>query len=201
MVKEIKYINDELLWKKLLDGDHNAYRYIYRKYIKELFAYGMRFTSNRELLKDCIQEMFIKIYTNSSNLNNTDNIKLYLFIALKNILFNVFEKEKSSYHLDTVEPVFSVEYTIEDEIIANEQEQERNKNIHHLLEMLTPRQKEVIYYRYVEGLTMNEICQIMDMNYQSVQNLLQRSIKRLHNLSAMGKGQAVNVRMRYLKGK
>jgi RNA polymerase sigma factor (sigma-70 family) len=167
------------LWEKFLSGDDRAYTHLYNEYVEVLFSYGMRFTSDRELVKDCIQDVFVKIYKNRSHLNRTDNVKLYFFIALKNTLFNVFHKDKNAYHIDTVEPVFAVEYSIEDQLIADEQEQEKNEKINRMLESLTPRQKEVIYYRYVEGLTMEEICTSMKMNYQSVQNLIQRSIKKI----------------------
>jgi len=170
---------DKLLWNRFLTGDDKAYAYFYRKYIEELFSYGMRFTADRELVKDCIQDVFVKIYSNRANLNPTDNIRLYLHIALKNALFNVFQKNKSVYHIDTIEPVFSLDYSIEDRLIADEQEQEKKEKLDRILELLTPRQKEVIYHRYVEGMKLEDICQIMDMNYQSVLNLLQRSVKKV----------------------
>lgn len=174
-------LNDQSLWDNFLSGDDKAYEHIYKKYVGDLFSYGMRFTSDRELLKDCMQDVFIKIYSNRSNLGQTTNIKLYLFMALKNTLFNVFQKDKSSYHIDTVEPVFTTEYSIEDRLIEDEQEEERKGKMKQILETLTPRQREVIYYRYVENMKIDEICKIMDMNYQSVQNLIQRSIKRVKN--------------------
>jgi RNA polymerase sigma factor (sigma-70 family) len=175
-------MEDNLLWEKFLSGDDKAYACFYKKYVTALFSYGIRFTPDRELVKDCIQDIFVKIYSNRSTLNKTDQLKLYLFIALKNTLFNVFQKDKSSYHIDTVEPVFTVEYTIEDRMIADEQEKERKDKIGRILESLTPRQKEVIYYRYVEGMELKDICKLMDMNYQSVQNLIQRSIKKLKSV-------------------
>jgi RNA polymerase sigma factor (sigma-70 family) len=184
-----------MLWDKLLAGDENACAYLYRKYIEELFSYGMRFTSDRELVKDCIQDLFVKIYSNHANLNRTDNVKLYLFIALKNIIFNVFEKDKSLCQIDTVEPVFSVEYTIEDELIANEEERERRHKIKKVLETLSPRQKEVIYYRYLKGLKLTQICKIMEMNYQSTQNLLQRSIKKLRSELTEKEANASTIKM------
>ncbi|MDH6306051.1 RNA polymerase sigma factor (sigma-70 family) [Parabacteroides sp. PF5-5] len=66
-------------------------------------------------------------------------------------------------------------------MIADEQEQERQDKMNAILESLTPRQKEVIYYRYVEGMKIDEICKLMEMNYQSVQNLIQRSIKKVRS--------------------
>jgi RNA polymerase sigma factor (sigma-70 family) len=178
-VQKTDTMNDPLLWENFLSGDDKAYTSIYKRNVEELFSYGMRFTPDRELVKDCIQDIFVKIYSNRSSLHHTDNIRLYLFIALKNTLFNVFQKDKASYHIDTIEPVFYTEYSIEDHLIEDEDEQERINRINRILNSLTPRQKEVIYYRYVEGMSMVEICKAMDMNYQSVQNLIQRSIKKL----------------------
>jgi len=173
--------NNSSLWARFLAGDDHAYAEIYKTYLGDMFSYGMRFTSDRELLKDCLQDVFVKIYSNRSNLSPTDNIKFYLFATLKNTLFNVFQKDKNSYHIDTIEPVFSTEYSVEDQLIANELDQERNDKMTQILDSLTPRQREVIYYRYVEGMKLEDICKIMDMNYQSVQNLIQRSIKKVKN--------------------
>lgn len=171
--------DDRSLWSRFLAGDDKAYAEIYKTYLADMYSYGMRFTSDQELLKDCLQDVFVKIYSNRSNLNSTDNIKLYLFTALKNALFNVFQKDKAVYHVDTIEPVFSTEYSVEEQWIANEQDQERQAKMKQILDTLTPRQREVIYYRYVEGMKLDDICKIMEMNYQSVQNLIQRSIRKV----------------------
>lgn len=171
--------SDQMIWESFLCGDDEAYTYIYRQYSQALYAYGMHFTSDKGLVEDCIQDVFIKIFQNRKHLQSTDNIKLYLFIALKNKLFNVFRKDIKYYQIDSLEPVFTAEYTIEDEIIENEKEQFLNDKMIRMLDVLSPHQKEIIFYRFVEGLSYEEICQIMDMNYQSTQNLIQRSLKKL----------------------
>lgn len=171
--------SDQMIWESFLCGDDEAYTYIYRQYSQALYAYGMHFTSDKGLVEDCIQDVFIKIFQNRKHLQSTDNIKLYLFIALKNKLFNVFRKDIKYYQIDSLEPVFTAEYTIEDEIIENEKEQFLNDKMIRMLDVLSPRQKEIIFYRFVEGLSYEEICKIMDMNYQSTQNLIQRSLKKL----------------------
>jgi RNA polymerase sigma factor (sigma-70 family) len=192
---QAKPIEEQLLWEMFLSGDDRAYAYFYKKYTDELFAYGMRFTLDRELVKDTVQDVFIKIYRHRSKLSKTDKVKPYLYMAMKNTLFNVFEKEKALYRVDTVEPMFITEYSIEDMIIADEQDAEHREKINRLLDALTPRQKEVIYYRYVEEMELSEICKLMDMNYQSVQNLIQRSIKRIKQLYAESSKPVFNVQL------
>ncbi|HCO68048.1 MAG TPA: RNA polymerase subunit sigma-70 [Dysgonomonas sp.] len=197
LLKNLNTIDEQYLWSRFIEGDNNSYEFLYRKYVTELFSYGMRFTKDRELIKDCIHDVFVKIYNNRSNLSNIENVKLYLFISLKNTLFNVFEKDKSLYHVDTVEPVFSVDYPVEDEWLMDDMEEEKKIRISKILEGLTPRQKEVMYYRYVEGFSLQHICEIMDMNYQSVQNLIQRAIKKLQTVFTEKNKKSLKIRMRF----
>lgn len=158
----------------------------------------MLFTFDRELVKDCIQDVFVKMYSNRPNLKKVSNVKAYLFIAFKNTLFNFLIKEKQYYCLDTIKLAFTSEYNIEEDIITSEQENEWKREVDSLLGLLTPRQREAIYYRYEEGMGLKEICKLMNMNYQSVQNLIQRSIKKVKNAAIQknaNKYRMMNIRL------
>lgn len=183
----MKKEEDFALWNQFLEGDEKAYLYIYKLYAQDMYSYGMLFTTNSELVKDCLHDVFIKIHRNRKKLSKVDNIRLYLLKAMKNYLFDVFDKKKELFHNDTIEPVFSPEYTIEDKIIRQEELHYQSRKIRQMLESLTPRQKEVLYYRYMKNLTYDEIGEIMQMNYQSILNLIQRSIKKLRETFAESK--------------
>ena len=183
----MKKEEDFALWNQFLEGDEKAYLYIYKLYAQDMYSYGMLFTTNSELVKDCLHDVFIKIHRNRKKLSQVDNIRLYLLKAMKNYLFDVFDKKKELFHNDTIEPVFSPEYTIEDKIIRQEELHYQSRKIRQMLESLTPRQKEVLYYRYMKNLTYDEIGEIMQMNYQSILNLIQRSIKKLQETFAESK--------------
>ena len=183
----MKKKEDVALWNQFLEGDEKAYLYIYKLYAQDMYSYGMLFTTNSELVKDCLHDVFIKIHRNRKKLSQVDNIRLYLLKAMKNYLFDVFDKKKELFHNDTIEPVFSPEYTIEDKIIRQEELHYQSRKIRQMLESLTPRQKEVLYYRYMKNLTYDEIGEIMQMNYQSILNLIQRSIKKLRETFAESK--------------
>ena len=183
----MKKKEDFALWNQFLEGDEKAYLYIYKLYAQDMYSYGMLFTTNSELVKDCLHDVFIKIHRNRKKLSQVDNIRLYLLKAMKNYLFDVFDQKKELFHNDTIEPVFSPEYTIEDKIIRQEELHYQSRKIRQMLESLTPRQKEVLYYRYMKNLTYDEIGEIMQMNYQSILNLIQRSIKKLRETFAESK--------------
>ncbi|KKB58189.1 RNA polymerase sigma factor [Parabacteroides goldsteinii] len=171
----------KIKWCQFIAGDKEAYSWIYKVYIQMLFQYGKRFTSDTELIKDCIQEVFTKLYNNRKHLVIPDNIKLYLLISLKNCLINTIcqESHYERYNSETIS--FSLELTVEEQYVNNEHYQNQLKRIREILALLTPRQKEIIYYRYIQELSFDEICVIMDINYQSAQNLIQRSLKKIRD--------------------
>lgn len=170
------------LWKRFIDGDDNAYTQLYNLYIDSLFAYGMHFTPDRESVKDCIQEVFISLYKNRSKQKNIENLKCYLFRSLKNELFDLFKKNIEYYQIDTVEPVFAAEYSVEDLFVEDETNNYNRAKLNEIFQLLTPRQHEVIYYRYVEEMSYDEIGELMQMNYQSVRNLIYRSMQKAREL-------------------
>lgn len=74
--------------------------------------------------------------------------------------------------------------TVEEQFIQDEQYKNERKQVEKILSLLTSRQKEIIYYRFIQEMSMEEICTLMDLNYQSAQNLIQRSLKKIR--SSMG---------------
>ena len=80
-------------------GDANAFASLYDMHINILINFGSKLTTDKELLKDCIQDVFIKLYSKKDELNIINNMKSYLFIALKNKIFD--EYRKRTYISDT----------------------------------------------------------------------------------------------------
>ncbi|MBQ9229927.1 MAG: sigma-70 family RNA polymerase sigma factor [Prevotella sp.] len=153
---------------------------LYNKHIDQLFAFGSRFTSNREMLKDCIQDVFVKLYTRRESLGPIDNVDNYLFISLRNRIHDEFRKngkmtgdEINDTNMQAVAE--NEEYYHE----RMERQQELTDNMEKYFEKLSPRQRQIINLYYIEQKKYEDICRIMGINYQSVRNLMHRSISRL----------------------
>lgn len=172
-------------WQLFIEGDKNAYSFLYLHYVQELYQYGCRFTDDSELVKDCIQNVFTQIYQNHKHLSSPDNVKVYLMSAVKNALFNFFKKRQMfnvySSHASEDKP-YDFDLSIEETIIENETVKSRGKTLSHVLKGLSSRQREIIYYRFYEGLEYDKICKLMDLKYQSAYNLLQRALSELREI-------------------
>jgi RNA polymerase sigma factor (sigma-70 family) len=172
------------LWNSFLAGDDEAFGLLYTMYVNQLYDYGLHFTSDSEWVKDCLQDLFMRLYTHRKRLPAVEHVKVYLYHSLKNRLFNMFKKEIDCCRLEAVDPVFHVELSAESQLIESERLYEQKKRIALMMENLTPRQREVLYYRFVEELSFEEICRLMQMNYQSARNLLHRTVQKIRSEAA-----------------
>ncbi|WP_352422552.1 sigma-70 family RNA polymerase sigma factor [Proteiniphilum sp.] len=173
--------DDTLRWNSFRNGNDEAYILIYRKYIRDLYFQGLQFTRNKEIIKDCIQDVFTKLYKHRASLGDTDNIRYYLLASMRNQLLTVMSKEKiyADTDSDTINPEIQFEMNVEEVLIEREENITLEEKVNLIMSLLTDRQKEAIRYRYIECLSMEEICALMNMNYQSLQNILSRAMKKM----------------------
>ena len=116
-------IEDEsnVKWRQFLLGDNDAYSWLYSEYVQKLFRYGSRFTSDSELIKDCIQELFATIYKNRKRLGPPPaNVKVYLFVSLRNNLTRDLHKQSKYERIEHEMDLFLLEPTVEDQFIDDE---------------------------------------------------------------------------------
>ncbi|MDZ7757070.1 RNA polymerase sigma factor [Rhodohalobacter sp.] len=181
--KKIKYQESELdsLWTKVLAGDKNALSQLFNKTFDSLYNYGYRIIPDSENVRDAIQEVYFQIWKYRENLTHPDSVRSYLFISLRRELLN---KKKSHQRRDLLNNKYYIEefdalisYNNWDEILNLEEEE--SKELKKSIENLTPRQREVIYLKYYEGLSTEELSQILQMRAQSIYNLVFEAINNL----------------------
>jgi len=173
-------IEIDLLWQQFLAGDDSALDRLYKNCIRILFFFGLQITSDRELVKDCIQDIFVKLYETKKQLHHVTNVLNYFRIALKNRIINEMRREEIHLrYLNALEFTDVDDLTGEKQMEWLEEEQLNRKRMEAILKVLTPKQKQVITYRYIDNLKLEEISTLMKINYQSVQNTLQRAMIKI----------------------
>lgn len=165
------------------NGDTMAFSCLYDLYANVLFNYGHRLTTDKELLKDCIHDIFVKVYTRRNDLSTIENFKSYIFISLKNKICDEVRKRvhMSSTAVEDVEPVSTDD--VEKKYLRIEQEHLESKTLQYMMEQLSPRQREALTLYYIEEKKYEDICEIMSMNYQSVRNLMHRGLTKLRSFT------------------
>ncbi len=158
---------------------------LYDAHIDNLFAFGSKFTTDREMIKDCIQDVFVKLFTKRDSLETVDNIESYLYVSLRNRINDEFRRNvrlcDKEINDSSMKPIAELEeYNRE----CLEEQQMLSARIEKFFDRLSPRQRQIINLYYMEQRKYDDICRIMGINYQSVRNLMHRSILRLRSFAA-----------------
>ena len=177
----MKASNGDQLWNSFKSGDRDAFARIYNTYIEDLLSYGYRVTSNRQLIKDSIQDVFLHLWLQRENLSDTDSVKFYLFRALRNRIVRNIETqhEKPTAAYDSPLENLLVDFPFEQSIMETEMHEEQVKHLRDAIGKLPKRQQEVIQLRFNQNFSLEEISDLMQISNQSVRNLLHRSLSEL----------------------
>ena len=180
MVPSKLRIRTQELVAQFCSGDDQAYAELYDMYIQMLYNYGLKMTCNQELLKDCIHDVFVKVYMKRNDKNAINNLCSYLLISLKNRLLDEFRRQTFT----TPNEVEEYEYRraaedVEKDYLSQERSMLQSERVAHLMQNLTRRQRQAITLYYLEERKYDEICKIMQMNYHSVRNLMHRGMLKL----------------------
>lgn len=182
------------LWNDYQSGDMYALANIMQAYYSDLFHWGLRLHSEREFVKDCIQDMFVNLWkmqqaagavstatvSTGGSAGVVSNVRSYLLVALKTRILRELSKKHVTHQLMlSDEYSFSVEFSSDLRLIDEEHEVYQVRKLEGVLNSLSDRQKELIYLRFYQSLSFEQIAGVMNLSRQSVYNLLQKSLGSL----------------------
>lgn len=172
------------VWNNFRQGDDEAFSTLFEVYLDSLYRYGCKFISDEASVKDCVQDLFIKIYNNRANLSHTTNPQFYLLYSLKNLIIDSLAKNKRLIYMSSEElPFFASIYYQSDE---ESNDDEAAQKFERVMAVLNDRQKEAIYLRYQLEMSYEEISKLLGINYQSARNLIHRSIMKIRSMMDLG---------------
>lgn len=167
-------------WTAFRDGDPSAFDELFRRFYPVLLQYGTRICDDREIVNDTIQDLFLELWQSRST-TIVQSVKAYLLKSLKFKLFRHFRTRHSTGHAD-LDDNMRFEISHDHFIIHKELEKEKTERVITAINKLPVRQKEIVYLKIYQGLSYEEVSEVMNINYQVARNLFHQSIKSLRNL-------------------
>jgi RNA polymerase sigma-70 factor, ECF subfamily len=158
--------NTELLLL-LQKDDRVAFYHIYERYSKRLYGFVLRYIKQEADAEEIVQEVFIKIWEARNRIDVFSSFESFLFTIAYNATIGLLRKrvteKKYVDYLKTLQQL-DVSTSMEDEIRFNE----LNEKVHVLLDLLTPRQKEIFLLSREEGLTHEAIAIKLQISLNTV---------------------------------
>ncbi|GGH39767.1 RNA polymerase sigma factor [Dyadobacter endophyticus] len=181
MNSKSSFPEDRVLWQDFLAGEVRAFEKLMSDNFRLLFRYGSKFSKDRELVKDSIQDLFMILWEKRDNLSPDAAVKPYLMASLRRLMHRQVSSRTwvGGEALQDEDDYFEIEFSVEDDYIRNEATNTRTLQLQKLLNALPRRQKEVVYLKFFQELSRDQIAEVMAVSPQTVSNLLQIAIRHL----------------------
>jgi RNA polymerase sigma factor (sigma-70 family) len=181
MNSKSSFPEDRVLWQDFLAGEVSAFEKLMSDNFRLLFRYGSKFSKDRELVKDSIQDLFMILWEKRDNLSSDAAVKPYLMASLRRLMHRQVSSRTwvGGEALQDEDDYFEIEFSVEDDYIRNEATNTRTHQLQKLLNALPRRQKEVVYLKFFQELGREQIAEVMAVSPQTVSNLLQIAIRHL----------------------
>ncbi len=167
--------------KKIRANDAAAFEQLFRSYCQPLVHFARRYVRDTSLAESLVQDVFLALWTNRSQLDPTLNLKAYLYTAAKNqALKHLRHSDVERRSTQEVLSTFTPQKTPEDE----QREREVATAIHQAIEALPEKARLLFSMNRFDHLTYAEIAEIEGISIKTVETHMARTLKFLrHHLS------------------
>lgn len=170
-------IDDLFLVKGIRAGDDSCFEVLFKKYYLPLTRFAWRYVHSKAIAEELVQELFTIMWEKRKDWDFVGSIRSYLYKSVRNLSLNHLKHQdiKKRYDQQWQDQKGPSEIKFRDEV---RERQIRNAIITAVEEL--PRRSKMTYklHRY-DGLTYEEIADVMDVSIKTVESQMTRTLKIL----------------------
>jgi RNA polymerase sigma factor (sigma-70 family) len=168
-------VDETVLWENFKKGNELAFSILYKRYVQKLFNYGMNTCKDKDLVLDCLQELFSKLWERRETVSSVGSVSFYLFKSFRRLLI---AKIVAGRKFTVLGGSGNFEFipSVEQSLIDEELQTQRADRLKHVIKSLSKRQREVLFLKFFNELSYHEVASIMELRVDSVYNLISKAI-------------------------
>jgi RNA polymerase sigma-70 factor (ECF subfamily) len=166
---------DAALLARVVEGDHDAFTTLMRRHEDRVFAVCLRIMGSRTAALDATQETFLTLYRKASQYQGTAAVGTWLYRISVNTCYDLLRKERRRPseslppYLDPADPRGEDPYT----------SIELRPSVEAALATLTPDFRAVVILSDIEGLSLPEVADALEVPVGTVKSRLFRARRQL----------------------
>jgi len=173
----IKFDIDPALLNLLKNGDHRAFEQLFERYAQKVFVFSLTYLKDEDEAQEVVQEVFLKIWLNRTNLKTDTSFQSYLFTIAFNLIRKSFNRKarNDQYMLEVIDTLDAgqdvVDYETNYGLITEKLEQFIGK--------MPEKRKMIFILRKKQGRSVREIAEEMGISVKTVENQITEAMKYL----------------------
>ncbi|MFT3705664.1 MAG: sigma-70 family RNA polymerase sigma factor [Agriterribacter sp.] len=173
--------DDKACWIDFRNGDRQAFAILYYRYFTLLSQRSQVICDDKELVKDCIHDLFTSIWKNRQRLSIPYSVKAYLLRSIQRKMIREARKRRGCFiqYNNGLLAEGSVVHSVERKIMADQSRQQQQRYLLNAIGTLSKRQQEAVYLKFYANLSYPEIAGKMAISTDSIYNLISKAIDNM----------------------
>ncbi|MDP4205738.1 MAG: RNA polymerase sigma-70 factor [Bacteroidota bacterium] len=162
---------------RLTNSEEDALDELYKHFYPKLYYFSKSFLKFETDVEDVLQEVFVKIWINRENINDSLTFSSYIFTITKNALLNHLRSKlkEQSFRTELATQVISSEFTWQESTDYNEIQQQVNS----LINSLPEKRQQIFRLSREEGLSNKEISKRLGISVKTVEDHMTHALRYL----------------------
>ena len=167
--------SDLQLVRESLGGDQEAFRLLVERTQDMVYRVAYRFLRDIHEAEDVVQEVYVKVWKNLHTYRDSAKLTTWMFTITSRMCLDILKSARKKQVTESLQENTTVDYPD-----LEMDHQELKERIVAASEKLTPKQKAVFVLRDLEGLSVDNTCEILSMKEGQVKSNLYYARKRIH---------------------
>jgi RNA polymerase sigma-70 factor (ECF subfamily) len=170
------------LAQQIRTGDTAAFDVVYKTFHAALWRFAYYYVESREVAEDIVQDVFVGLWERRTALVIQGGLDVYLYTAVKHRALELLRHERTKRRIIHTEGNTRVSGIAQDQQEGRQRSDEINDIIQHILLAMTPRRREILTMRWIDGFKHEEIANILGMSLSAVKMQVKRGYEQLKPL-------------------
>jgi RNA polymerase sigma-70 factor (ECF subfamily) len=163
----------------IVKGDENAFTQLYLHFGKKLNLFAASLVRSKEIAEELIEDVFVRLWANRSQLAEIENLTVYLYVAVKNRALNTLSQKAK----ELITSSFDYLDTTADQFVADPYElmitSEMMDRMQKAIAALPPRCKMIFKLIREDGLKYKEVAEILNISINTIDTQMAIAIKKI----------------------
>jgi RNA polymerase sigma-70 factor (family 1) len=157
--------------------DQSAYKELFTGLYSYLYYFAISFVKTKQSAEEIVSDVFIKLWEKRKELEKVINLKVYLYVATRNISLNYLDKQKHfvTQSIDGTEEIQSLYFDPEQLMITAEM----LNRIHRAIDNLPPKCRVIFKLVKEDRLKYKEVAEILHISVKTVENQLAIALHKI----------------------
>lgn len=159
---------EDILLKQIEHGDMDALDALVRLYYPDILRYCLWHTGSRQNAEDATQDTFTKAIQHLDSYVHRGKFRAFLYKVAANVCTDQWRKREAEALPETL-PITEKGFEETDAALSFQA----------IVHALPPAQREIVILRFVHGMKLREVAEILDTPLRTVQTRLRTALKTL----------------------